>query len=305
MDANFNLNIDIDISLDLYRIFCCVVQTGSMSLAAKLLYVSQPAVSMAIIRLEERLGKPLLVRSPKGIRPTAEGAVLYEYLNQALSLIRAAEKKYVEMANLQTGEVRIGASDTILTYYLLPFLERFIGQYGNINIKVTNRTTFETINLLKSGQVDVGFVNLPLPVDDNLEVHEFMAVHDCLVAGPKYAKLAETGIDARELNNYPLLLLERESNSRMYIDAYAGGLGIVLKPNIELGSYDLLAKFARINTGIAIAVREFTGREADGITLFEIPLRPEIPARSIGLVKLRGVALSYAANKFAEFLDIL
>lgn len=84
----------VDVSLDLYRIFCAVVRTGNMSAAARELFISQPAVSMSIRQLEDRMGSPLLVRTAKGVYPTAEGKLLYTYLEQALGLIQAAEEKY-------------------------------------------------------------------------------------------------------------------------------------------------------------------------------------------------------------------
>ena len=294
----------LDVSLELYKIFCIVIRTGNMSLAAKELFISQPAVSMAIKQLEERMGKPLLVRSSKGIRPTAEGSVLYDYLNQALNLIKTAEQKYMEMAHLQIGEIKIGSSDTLLSHYLLPYIERYIEAYGNIGIKITNRTTYETISLLKSGQVDIGFVNLPIAGDDNLEIVECIKIQDCLVGGNRYASLATTGLKLEEITDFPLLLLEKESNSRRYLDAYAGASGVEFKPSIELGSYDLLVQFAKANIGLAFAVHEFACEHFDSKTLFEIPVTPPVPPRSVGMVKLKGVALSYAANRFAELLQI-
>ena len=91
--------MDNDIPLDLYKIFCIVVRTGNMSSAAKELFISQPAVSMSIRQLEERMGAPLLIRTTKGVHTTPEGGVLYEYLEQALALIKTAENKYMEMVN--------------------------------------------------------------------------------------------------------------------------------------------------------------------------------------------------------------
>jgi len=294
----------IDVSLELYKVFCTAVRTGSMSLAADELFVSQPAVSMAVKQLEQKLEKPLLVRSPKGLHPTAEGAVLYEYLSQAMNFVGLAEKKYMEMARLETGEIRIGASDTILSHYLLPYIERYREMYSGINIKVTNRTSYETIGLLKSGQVDLGFVNLPLEEDGNLDISECMAIHDCAVGGRKFRELCGGGIKIGELGDYPLLLLERDSNSRRYIDRWFGGQGIDLKPVMELGSYDLLSKFAAINLGITFAVREFSGEYFDRGVLFEIPLEPAIPARGVGLVRMKGAAMSYSAEKFVGLIKM-
>lgn len=131
----------VDISLDLYRIFCIVVSSGNMSAAARKLYISQPAVSMAIRQLETHMGSPLLIRTPKGVHTTAEGKLLYENLQQALGLIQSAQDKYFQMVNMEAGELKIGGSDTIIANFLMPYLEKYHLKYPDIAIKVTNKTT--------------------------------------------------------------------------------------------------------------------------------------------------------------------
>lgn len=296
--------MNIDISLDLYKIYCAVVRTGNMSQAAKELFISQPAVSMSIKQLEERLGSKLLVRTTKGVRTTPEGDVLYEYLEQALSLIKTAENKYFEMVSMEAGEIKIGASDTVISNFLMPYLEKYNTLYPDINIKVTNKTTYESLKLLKNGTVDLCFVNLPIEPEEELEVVECMEVQDCLVGGTKFQKLACEGISVYELKQYPLLLLEDLSNSRRYIDKYALDHGIKLEPIIELGSIDLLVEFARINIGLTFLIKEFSKNAIDNKTIFEIPLNPPIQKRSVGLIKLKNVALSHAARGLTDLLDI-
>ncbi|MBO8435271.1 MAG: LysR family transcriptional regulator [Tyzzerella sp.] len=296
-------NLNLDISLDLYKIYCAVVRTGNMSAAAKELYISQPAVSMSVRQLEDRMGSPLLIRTTKGVRTTPEGSMLYEYLEQALSLIKTAEKKYFEMVNLEDGEIRIGASDTVIANYLMPYLEKFNNIYPNINIKVTNKTTYESLKLLKNGSVDLCFVNLPIENSNEFDIIECIEIHDCLVGGSKYRELAETGIKLSEINKYPLLLLEDLSNTRRYIDKFALENSIELHPIIELGSSDILLDFVKINLGLTFTIKEFT-KAIDNENIFEIPLTPPVPPRSVGLVKLKGVALSNSAKGFCDIMDI-
>ena len=290
-----------DISLDLYKIFCTVVKNGNMSVAAKELYITQPAVSMAVRQLEEKLGKPLLVRSPKGIRPTSEGSMMYDYLCRAFGLIETAEQKYAEMAELKFGEVRIGASDNIMNKLLLPYIEKYLKSYPGVNFKITNRTTFGTINLLKNGSVDIGFVNLPVEHDRSLIISECLRIRDCVIGGPKYSYLIHSGITFKDFSELPLMLLERDSNSRLIQDRFAANNGYVLSPSIELASCDLLANCVRINLGLAIITREFT--DIDNSTIFEIPFTPQFPERAVGMVKLKGVGLSRAAESFAGMFN--
>lgn len=297
--------MDTGISLDSYKIFCAVVKNGNMSTAAKELYISQPAVSMAVKQLEERLGSPLLIRTTKGVRLTPEGEVLFTYLDRALNMINTAEHKYFEMANLEQGEVRIGASDIVISGYLMPYIEKYSNIYSDIRIKVTNKTTYESLKLLKNGAIDMCFVNLPIENSEDLEITKCLEIHDCLIGGTKYKELAEKGIDLSKLYDYPLLLLEDMSNTRRQLDKFAAENGFILKPIIELASYDLLIQFAKINLGLTFIIREFDNKAIDGKSIFEIPVKPQLPNRYVGLVKLKNVALSYAANKFVEMLNLM
>lgn len=292
----------VDISLDLYRIFCAVVRTGNMSAAARELFISQPAVSMAIRQLEERMGSPLLVRTARGVYPTAEGRMLYTYLEQALGLIHAAEEKYFQMVNMEAGELKIGASDTLIANFLLRYLEQYHKRYPDISIKVTNRTTYESLRLLRSGSVDLCFINLPVEDAEDLEIAHCMEVEDILVGGERYRLLSQVGMEAKDLPKYPLLLLEDMSNTRRYIDRYAKENGVALNPILELGSSDLLISFAKINLGLTYVVKEFSLKELEEKRLFEIPVDPPVPKRSIGMARLKNVAVSHAVQGFIALI---
>ena len=166
--------------LDLYSIFCTVARCGSLSHAARELYVSQPAISQSMHRLEYTLGCTLFTRTSRGITLTSEGRMLYSYADKAVSLITAAEDKLNRMRTLQSGGLMIGASDTLCQFFLLPYLEKFHTEYPEVQLQVTNRTTPDTVELLKVGKVDIALVNLP--VDDSaLCVRDVLQVHDCLL----------------------------------------------------------------------------------------------------------------------------
>jgi Transcriptional regulator len=281
-----------------YRAFFAVAQTGSFSRAADMLHVTQPAISHAVRRLEERLGGPLFFRTPKGVKLTSEGEVLYKFVSQAHHFLESGEKKIAEMRQLMAGEVKIGAGDTLCRHYLLPHLESFHREYPDVKIQVTNRTTRETIALLKEGKIDFGIVNLPVEEDRQLVIRESIPLHDCFVAGEAYIKLTERTVSWDELARYPLLLLEQGSSIRRYIDRFAKRLGVTIQPEFELGSIELLVQFAHIGLGVACVIREFVAEDLMKRTLYEVPLEMPLPPRKVGLVTLRDVPLSAAASRF-------
>lgn len=292
----------MDVNFDLYRIFYITAKAKSISNAAKELYISQPAVSQSIKQLEDKLGGRLFFRTPKGIVLTAEGEAVFKYIEQAYNFIITAQTKFSEMQNLINGEIKIGASDTLCKFYLLPYLQTFNKNYPDIRIQVTNRTTGETIKLLESGKVDFSIINLPIKTANHLKIIKGMTMQDCFVVGEKYKELASSPIHIKQLIDYPVLLLEKGSNIRQFIDDYALGNEVSLVPEIELGSIDLLVEFARINLGIACAVKNFIPTELDTSKLYELQLIEKIPERNIGIVFLKDVPLSAAARRFIELL---
>lgn len=291
----------MEINMEWYRVFYWTAQMGSMSKASDKLHITQPAVSHTLKQLEEKLGGKLFFRTARGVHLTNEGEVLFSYVEQAFSFMEAGEKKLSDMHNLQHGEINIGASDTLCKHYLLPHLEHYHKQYPDIRIRVTNRTTPETMALLKEGKIDFGIINLPAS-DPNIDFRKSSTQQDCLVGGPKFGALAAKPFALEEINQYPLLLLEPGGSTRKYLDEYSLSHGISLKPELELGSIDLLAQFARSGFGLAFVIRNYVAEELAAGQLIEIPLIPPIPERHVGIATLKGVPLSAASKRFLELL---
>jgi LysR family cyn operon transcriptional activator len=291
------------INLEWYRVFYWTAKTGSLSRAAQHLYISQPAVSHTLKQLELALGGPLFLRNAKGVTLTMEGQTLFAYIEQAFSFMEAGERKIADMHSLHSGEMTIGANDTLCQYFLLPYLEEFHKAYPGVKIRVTNRTSPETVNLLKEGKIDFGIVHLPAD-DPRIQVTECARLQDCLVGGRGYAgsDAARNGLELTQLEEHPLLLLERGSSTRRFLDDYARAHALVLKPELELGSADLLIQFAKSGFGLAFAVRDYIEDELAAGELIEIRLTPPLPSRGIGLATLRGTPLSAAAKRFIALL---
>ena len=287
--------------LDLYRIFHEVCKSESFSKAAKNLYMTQPAISQAIANLEKELDMYLFRRTPKGVTLTKEGKLLHDYVNSALGILQAGEEKVLELQNLTSGELRIGVGDTISRYYLLPFLETYYKKYPGIKLKVLNGTTQEIIQLIKSGDADVGICNLPIE-DKQLEVTPCKTVQDIFVCGEKYRNLTYQPVDFQFLLKMPLIFLEKSANSRKYVEQYLLELGYSIAPEFELGSHDLLLEFAKINLGIACVTKEFSKQYLRTGELTEIPLKSPIPPRSIGICTFKSVPLSNATLKFIDLM---
>lgn len=286
-------------NLDLYRIFNVVSGNKSFSKAAQELYMTQSAVSQAIMKLEKELGIQLFYRTSKGIVLTNEGKLLYEYIHSALGMINAGEEKLLEINKLNTGTLRIAVGDTISRYFLLPYLEDFHARYPGIKLNILNGTTSEICDYIKSGKADVGICNLPIQ-DDILEIIPCKEVQDIFVCGDKFKKITEKPVSFEYLMKMPLIFLERKSNSRIYVENYLKKRGYQISPAFELGSHDLVVEFAKINLGISCVIKEYVNDYLERGELYELQLEEEIPKRSIGICYLKNVPLSRAAGKFIE-----
>ncbi len=288
--------------LDLYKVFCRVAKRKSFSKAALDLYMTQPAVSQAVMQLERELDTRLFTRTSKGVFLTNEGSLLFEYADSAMNLIHVGEEKMLELKNLTTGELKIGVGDTISRYFLLPYLEAFYNRYSNIKFKIVNGTTHEICALIKSGGVDIGICNFPLD-DPALELRPCIDIHDIFVYGEKFKSILSEPVSLDTIAKLPLIFLESKSNSRKYVEDYILSKGIQISPDFELGSHHLLLEFAKINLGVACVTKEFSQEYLDKGLLHEVQLTQEIPKRSIGVCFLKSVSLSPASTKFVEIIE--
>jgi DNA-binding transcriptional LysR family regulator len=284
---------------ELYKVFYWAAKTGSLTQAAKFLYITQPSVSHAIKQLEESFGITLFYRNSKGVALTQEGAILYSYIEKSQILISLAEEKLAALKNLDSGELRIGGSDSLFKHYLLPYLEDFHQSFPGVKLQLIHGTTPEIIAFLKEGKIDLGVVRMPI-IDPQLEVKQGIQLQDCFVAGARYAELKDTVLSLELLLQYPVILFSRNSRARMAITELFQGYGLELKPEIEVGSVDLLIEFARKGLGISYVTREFVSKELDEGSLFEIQLDVELPPSQVGTMIMRNMPLSSAASHFIE-----
>lgn len=292
----------MDINFELYKIFYYCAHNSSFSVAAKKLFITQSAVSQSIKNLEKQLGVTLFFRKSRSIQLTSEGELLYSYASQAFNFLKAGEIKLQEIEGLKAGEIRIGVSDSICKYFIMPYIKKFGQNYPNVAIKVINRTTPQLLEVLKNGLVDIAISTLPV----NIEVFSsvpFIKVKDIFVASHKFSELENAVVPLSTLNQYPLVMLQSESSTRKSIDAFFGSNGLVCSPEIELESLELLVEFAKIGTGIAYVLKESAVDLIEKGELFEIKTKECLPQREIGIVKMKNVLLSKAVRTFIELLS--
>ena len=289
-------------NLSSYWIFYTVANAGNISKAAKELYISQPAISKSIQKLEESLNCKLFSRSSRGVILTDEGNLLYGHVKEAFETLNTGEDKLKRSIDLGVGHLQIGVSSTLCKFILLPYLSEFIKQNPHISISISCQSTNETLRLLDENKIDIGLI----ANTDNLKGLQFdflENIEDTFVATPEYLENLEArGVERNEvLEHATLMLLDKNNVTRRYIDDYFQANHITISDTIDISDMALLVDFAKIGVGVACVIKNFVTKELNKGRLVEIPLELPIPAREIGFAYRENTKLSKSMETFIDF----
>lgn len=290
-------------NLEYYKVFYHVAKYGSLTLAAAELSISQPAVSQALKQLEASLQTKLFVRVARGIQLTPEGKTLYAYVEKGYEQLEEGERKLAQMLELAYGELRIGASDMTLRFYLLPFLEKYHEKYPHIKVTVTNAPTPETLQLLKEKKIDFGVVSTPFAQLKELSSFSVKEISDTFVAGRKFLEYKGQKLNLLELEKLPIISLEQNTSTRSYIDAFLSKNNVEMHPEFELATSDMIVQFALRNLGVGCVMKEFAEEYLEDGRLFELEFDKIIPKRNICVVTENRTTISKAAQRLLAMLQ--
>lgn len=289
-------------NLNYYKVFYTVAKYKNISKAAEVLFISQPAISKTLAKLEENLDCTLFQRTSRGVLLTAEGSLLYDRLQEAFQIIDSGEEELRRMNELDLGQIRIGVSTTLCKYILLPYLQNFIQNHPNIRFTIECQSTLHTISLLESGSIDLGLIGSSKH-SSHITFLELRQIQDTFVAAPSYLQhssiLSSTPEDMFLSAN--LMLLNEENISRQYINDYLYKNQIKTNQILEVGTMDLLIDFAKIGLGAACVIREFVEENLVRGCLLELPLPNPIDKRSVGFALSKSRTPSKAAMQFLDY----
>lgn len=296
-------------NLSLYNIFHVVASHGNITSAAKELYISQPAISKSIKKLESSLKIKLFTRTSRGVHLTKEGEILYQHTKRALEELSIGEKSIQYMNDLGIGNLKIGVSTTLCKYVLLPYLNDFVSSNPHINIGIECQSTYKTLELLEKNEIDIGLVGEPNH-KNNLDFFKVGKVQDIFVSTSAYLE----HLKIREINSTKklmdpieifkacnLMLLDEKNITRLFVDEYLNSNQIVTNQILEVTSMDLLIEFAKTGLGVACVIKDFVEPELKKGQLIEIPLENPLTERNIGFVYHKNLPQTSSVKKFIDF----
>ena len=291
----------MDQNLSQYRIFYAVAKAGNISRAAKELYISQPAISKSISKLEDSLNTVLFTRNSRGVQLTDEGQVLFEHTRDAFEELAKGEQELKRIREFNMGHIRIGVSNTLCRFIMVKYLKGFIQQYPHIKITIESQPTTQTLSMLEQQRIDIGLV-VEQKSAKSMNFIPVMDIEDIFVATPSYLenlRLRE-GADTDVFQSGNLMLLDKNNITRHYIDDYMAVNEIVANNLLEVTTMDLLIEFARIGLGIGCVIKEFVKEDLDSGRLAQLKLDTPIHKRTVGFL-WQSSRTSKALDTFIRF----
>ena len=294
----------MNINFELYKVFYTVAKYESITKAANILHISQPAISKSIKNLEQSLKGQLFKRNKKGVTLTEEGKEFYTYISQAIDFINNAEHKFTELINLETGTIKIGINTTLTKIFLIPILEHFHKIYPKIKIEITPGLTSVLITKLKQGLLDIVIFNRnDKETIKGLKLINCKKIHDTFFVGENLKELKNKTISLNDLHNYPLILPAKNSSSRTFLDNFTSSYNINLTSTLELASHSLIYEFTKINLGIGFGPKEYIEEYLKEKKLFLLNIKEKIPSRNITLAISKTIQPNFSTKKFIEIIE--
>ena len=329
-------------NLNNYKVFYTVAKNQNISKAANELFISQPAISKSISKLEEGLGIKLFDRTSKGVLLTDEGKILYEHISNAFVSIKNAEDEIKRINDLGIGELKIGVSTSLCKHILLDYLKEFIIENPHVKVIIDCHSTKNTMHLINEGKIDLGLI-CETDIPNNFKYQKLTDIHDIFIASESYIDnlhLRETdenetapdineqnplifsgnitGMVDKEINKKKsgnklsikqileksnLMMLEKNNVTRTHIDSYLSDEGIYPNQILEINNMDLLLDFAAIGMGVSSVVREFAMDYLESNQVVELSLNKEIPSRTVGFVYPTNKHASIALTRFLDYIN--
>ncbi|MEW8505498.1 MAG: LysR family transcriptional regulator [Candidatus Thiodiazotropha sp.] len=243
------------------RYFRAVCQHGGFTAAARHLYIAQPAISIAMRKLEAELNLTLLHRNERRITPTIEGELLLGHANRIVELTDAAELEMEELRGLTKGEMRIGIPSMLGSYYFPPILMGFKHRYPELSLSVYEEGTRRLQEMIRIGELDLGVVVADPPPED-METR-LLTCEEMVACVPRAHPLATRDkLSMEEFFSHDLVVFKAGYFLREFIDRYSQNHKLSPKIAFETNLIPLTKAIVRQGFGITTFLRMVIDQDA-------------------------------------------
>jgi len=288
----------VNYPLEPYRVFYQAAREESFTKAARKLFVTQSSVSQSIKSLENSLGVKLFFRKGRGITLTEEGLLLCQHLEVIFSEFDKVHHYLQKHQNLETGQLRIGASDTLCKHYFIEVFEDFHRRYPGIKLQINNQPSLKTEESLLEGTLDVGLVNHELHRENpQFDYQDFYPLNEVFFASRRILENDRTSYTLREIAALPFVSLRENTSTRRFLEDYFAKKNLKITTEVELISLDLIIDLVQAGFGVGFADRRVIGDTSSrGLAILQGDF--SLPQRRIALITHGRLPQSPAAKAF-------
>lgn len=281
------------------RVFVTTAEQRNFSRAAELLNLSQPGVSLHIRNLENEFGTKLMIRSPKLVKLTEAGEILYQRAKEILALYEAAKQDIYRLHDMVTGSLHIGASFTIGEYVLPRLLASFAEQYPQVEMDLTIGNTEAIVQSIRESKLDLGLVEGEVHATD-LIITPYMRDEMILVAAASHPLASLKLIKTDTLHHQVWVVRESGSGTRAFSDQFIEQADLDVKRSYVFNSSQGVKEAVSAGLGIAILSRLVVQRELEAGEIIEIPIEGVRFERSFSLIRTRDQIATMSVQMFME-----
>jgi DNA-binding transcriptional LysR family regulator len=289
-----------DMELYPIQVFYTVATEKSFSRAAEKLHRTQPAVSLAVQRLENELGEKLLDRSGREILLTDAGQILLEYARRFDNVQRELETSLAELRDNAAGRLVVGANEST-ALYLIRHIQRYRRLYPKVKVQVRRSLSSKIPGQLIDGDLELGAVSYD-PNDDRLSSTEVYVDHLAFVVSPAHRFAGRESLSIRELGMETFIAHNVLSPYRETVLREFQRHKVALNMDVEMPTVETIRKLVQRNEGVAFLPRMCVEQELEQGTLREVNVNELHVERKIRLLYPARRALSHAAKAFLELV---
>ncbi len=283
------------------RLFCDVVDEGSITAGAEKSALALAAASTRIRNMEATLGAALLIRSRQGVTPTAAGRMLLKHARNMLSQAARMREDLSAFAGGLSGEVKLLANTNALTEFLPEALSSFLAAHPHMSVDLEERLSDEIVGLIAEGVGDVGIVAGTVDVGA-LQTYPFRSDRFVVVAAPGHPLAARDRVTFAEVLEYDVVGLERSSSLQRFLVSKAAREGRPLKARVQLRSFDAVCRLVEAGVGVGVVPQTTAGRAARTMSLAVIDLADDWALRELTIVVRAEAELRPYARELVESL---
>lgn len=290
------------INFEYYRTFYYVAKCKKISLAAEKLYISQPAVTQTIKKIEEQIGEQLFIRNKSGMELTESGKTLWNFVSESLETLENAESRIGSHLNLQEGSIKIRTGSHVAKLLLYDALEKFSKDYPNIKVEIATGAPATSIKMLHTGEIDIVMFYMPYNVSySNIEVKKCCNKRYIFAMSKKYYEDNKVDIkNIDDLNNYSLIIPKRDSTVG---NIFMKSFGDKIKNfHFEIAQEQMKKEFIMRNLGIGYIIEDEIKSEIEKGQVVVVSNKDMQIEGGIGIATLKNEYASIATRKLVEYI---